>query len=128
MSSMPSCEFGPVSPQWNRLATPASVWAAIMCSLCGACEWGRPRAALVPQLYQGHLTLNFARPAHFPRAPTKPACVQVDVNKVWLTFSSIILAFSFMFGTSIANMYQAVVFLFVVRTSAAAAADLAARL
>lgn len=40
--------------------------------------------------------------------------VQVDVNKVWLTFSSIILAFSFMFGTSIANMYQAVVFLFVV--------------
>ena len=42
--------------------------------------------------------------------------VQVDVNKVWLTFSSIILAFSFMFGTSIANMYQAVVFLFVVST------------
>ena len=33
---------------------------------------------------------------------------------MWLTFSSIILAFSFMFGTSIANMYQAVVFLFVV--------------
>ena len=33
---------------------------------------------------------------------------------MWLTFSSIILAFSFMFSTSISNMYQAVVFLFVV--------------
>ena len=40
--------------------------------------------------------------------------VQVDVNKVWITFSSIILAFSFVFSKSIGDMYAAVIFLFVV--------------
>ena len=39
---------------------------------------------------------------------------QVDVNKVWITFSSIILAFSFVFSNSIRDMYAAVIFLFVV--------------
>lgn len=38
----------------------------------------------------------------------------VDVNKVWITFSSIILAFSFVFSKSIGDMYAAVIFLFVV--------------
>lgn len=39
---------------------------------------------------------------------------QVNVNKVWLTISSIILAFAFVFGNSIRNVFESVVFLFVV--------------
>lgn len=42
------------------------------------------------------------------------ACAQVDLSKAWLTFSSIVLAFAFVFGNSIRNMYEAVIFLFVV--------------
>ena len=41
-------------------------------------------------------------------------CMQVDLSKAWLTFSSIVLAFAFVFGNSIRNMYEAVIFLFVV--------------
>ncbi len=40
--------------------------------------------------------------------------VQVDVMSLWLTFSSVMLAFVFIFGNSIQNMYEAVIFLFVV--------------
>ncbi len=40
--------------------------------------------------------------------------MQVDLSKAWLTFSSIVLAFAFVFGNSIRNMYEAVIFLFVV--------------
>lgn len=39
---------------------------------------------------------------------------QVDVNKVWTTITTIILAFVFVFGNSIRNIYEAVIFLFVV--------------
>ncbi|KAK9815600.1 hypothetical protein WJX72_006571 [[Myrmecia] bisecta] len=38
----------------------------------------------------------------------------VDVSKVWLTISSVVVAFSFIFGASMAALYQSVVFLFVV--------------
>jgi small-conductance mechanosensitive channel len=38
----------------------------------------------------------------------------VDVNKVWTTVTTIILAFVFVFGNSIRNIYEAVIFLFVV--------------
>ena len=38
---------------------------------------------------------------------------QVDVMSLWLSFSSIMLAFVFVFGNSIRNMYEAVIFLFV---------------
>lgn len=40
-------------------------------------------------------------------------CLQVDVNKVWLSFSSVFLAFVFVFGNSLRNMYESVIFLFV---------------
>ena len=40
--------------------------------------------------------------------------MQVDLSQAWLTFSSIVLAFAFVFGNSIRNMYEAVIFLFVV--------------
>ena len=40
--------------------------------------------------------------------------VQVDLSKAWLTFSSIVLAFAFVFGNNIRNIYEAVIFLFVV--------------
>ncbi len=40
--------------------------------------------------------------------------VQVNVNRVWLTISSIVLACSFVFGNSIRNVFESVVFLFVV--------------
>ncbi len=38
----------------------------------------------------------------------------MDINKVWLTLSSVIVAFSFVFGTSFMEMFQTVVLLFVV--------------
>ena len=40
--------------------------------------------------------------------------MQVDLSQAWLTFSSIVLAFAFIFGNNIRNMYEAVIFLFVV--------------
>ena len=49
-------------------------------------------------------------PTHTP-SHTLP--LQVDVNKVWLSFSSVILAFVFVFGNSLRNMYESVIFLFV---------------
>ena len=36
------------------------------------------------------------------------------MNKVWLTVSSVLLGFSFVFGTSIRTTFESVVFLFVV--------------
>ncbi len=42
------------------------------------------------------------------------AAPQVNVNKVWLTVSSVLLGFSFVFGTSIRTTFESVVFLFVV--------------
>ena len=38
----------------------------------------------------------------------------MDINKVWLTLSSVIVSFSFVFGTSFMEMFQTVVLLFVV--------------
>lgn len=37
---------------------------------------------------------------------------QIDVSKAWLTFSSLLLAFAFVFGNSLRNLYESVVFLF----------------
>lgn len=41
-------------------------------------------------------------------------CLQVNVSRTWLTFSSIVVAFAFVFGNSIKTVYESVVFLFVV--------------
>jgi small-conductance mechanosensitive channel len=38
----------------------------------------------------------------------------VDVSKAWISFSSIIVAFSFIFSKAISDLFLAVVFLFVV--------------
>ncbi|CAK0787367.1 hypothetical protein CVIRNUC_010587 [Coccomyxa viridis] len=38
----------------------------------------------------------------------------VDIQKVWLLFSSVVLAFAFIFGNSIRQLYEAVIFLFVI--------------
>jgi hypothetical protein len=43
-----------------------------------------------------------------------PAGLQVNVSKVWLTVSSVLLGFSFVFSTSIRTTFESVVFLFVV--------------
>lgn len=40
--------------------------------------------------------------------------LQVNVSKVWLTVSSVLLAFSFIFSVAISNTFESVVFLFVV--------------
>ena len=40
--------------------------------------------------------------------------MQVDITKVWLSFSSIFLAFTFVFGNSLRNLYESIVFLFVI--------------
>ncbi len=42
------------------------------------------------------------------------ALMQVDVSRLWTTVASIVIAFSFIFGTSIRQMYESVIFLFVV--------------
>ena len=47
-------------------------------------------------------------------ASSASAALQVDVNKVWLSFSSIFLAFAFVFGNSLRNLYEAIIFLFVI--------------
>lgn len=39
---------------------------------------------------------------------------RVDVGRVWLTFSSCLLAFVFVFGNNIRNVYESVIFLFAV--------------
>lgn len=38
----------------------------------------------------------------------------MDIQKVWLLFSSVVLAFAFVFGNSIRQLYEAVIFLFVI--------------
>ena len=40
--------------------------------------------------------------------------LQVDIQKTWVLFSSIVLAFAFMFGNSVKTVYESVIYLFVV--------------
>lgn len=40
--------------------------------------------------------------------------MQVDLEKVWVMFSSIVLAFAFMFGNSVRTVYESIIYLFVV--------------
>ena len=57
------------------------------------------------------------RTAHSRQIVRLCACLaapQVNVNKVWLTVSSVLLGLSFIFGNSIRNVFESVVFLFVV--------------
>ena len=42
------------------------------------------------------------------------SALQVSVLKLWLSFSSIVLAFTFVFGNSIRGMFEAVIFLFII--------------
>ena len=39
------------------------------------------------------------------------ALMQVYVSRLWTTVASIVIAFSFIFGTSIRQMYESVIFL-----------------
>ena len=41
--------------------------------------------------------------------------MQVNLTRTWVTVSSLLLSFVFVFGNSIKSIYEAVVFLFVVR-------------
>lgn len=43
------------------------------------------------------------RQAHSACAPILP---QIDVTQAWLTFSSVILAFTFIFGNSIRTVFE----------------------
>ena len=54
----------------------------------------------------GHMCL-------FSQHPSSPD-VQINVTKLWLQFSTMILAFVFVFGNSLKVVFEAVVFLFVV--------------
>lgn len=45
----------------------------------------------------------------------KAVCdVQVDLQKTWVMFSSIVLAFAFVFGNSVRTVYESIIYLFVV--------------
>ena len=41
--------------------------------------------------------------------------MQVNLTRTWVTVSSLLLSFVFVFGNSIKSIYEAVVYLFVVR-------------
>lgn len=41
--------------------------------------------------------------------------MQVNLTRIWVTVSGLLLSFVFVFGNSIKNIYESVVFLFVVR-------------
>lgn len=49
-----------------------------------------------------------------PLMLTLQQCLQVDLAKVWVMFSSIVLAFAFMFGNSVKTVYESIIYLFVV--------------
>lgn len=38
----------------------------------------------------------------------------MNLEKTWLAFSSIVLAFAFVFGNSVKTVYEAIIYLFVV--------------
>lgn len=40
--------------------------------------------------------------------------LQVDLEKTWVMFSSIVLAFAFVFGNSVKTLYESIIYLFVV--------------
>lgn len=40
--------------------------------------------------------------------------LQVDLQKTWVMFSSIVLAFAFVFGNSVRSIYESLIYLFVV--------------
>ena len=66
------------------------------------CEWGPPH------LIRKHPTLLTSPPsAHMCGA-------QVDIANLWVSISTIALAFVFIFGNSVKNLYEAVLFLFVI--------------
>ena len=44
----------------------------------------------------------------------RSCALQVDITQVWLTLSSVVLAFVFIFGNNIRNLYESVIFLFIV--------------
>ena len=43
------------------------------------------------------------------------AALQVNLTRTWVTVSSLLLSFVFVFGNSIKSIYEAVVYLFIVR-------------
>lgn len=40
--------------------------------------------------------------------------VQVDLSQVWITLTSVVVAFSFIFKEAASNLYQSVLFLFAI--------------
>ncbi len=40
--------------------------------------------------------------------------LQVPLEKTWVAFSSIVLAFAFVFGNSVKTLYESIIYLFVV--------------
>lgn len=41
-------------------------------------------------------------------------CLQVDVTKTWVLFSSIFLGFSFIFGNTIKTTFESIIYIFIV--------------
>eukprot|EP00884_Botryococcus_braunii_P005990 jgi/Botrbrau1/15392/Bobra.43_2s0020.1 len=58
------------------------------------------------------LELIFAVVIHFFTIGVYLNLFNIDVSQVWITFSSLLLAFAFVFGNSLRNLYESVVFLF----------------
>ncbi len=55
-------------------------------------------------------------PGSPPFTPPPLPTLQVDVSHVWISLSSICLAFVFVFGNSVRTLYESVLFLFVVHS------------
>ncbi|BDA42921.1 probable mechanosensitive ion channel protein 10 [Coccomyxa sp. Obi] len=88
--------------------------------LCqGVCEIFRERTNLAIQLKDtktvvGRLKFVISIVLHILFAFFYLTIYNVDIQKVWLLFSSVVLAFAFVFGNSIRQLYEAVIFLFVI--------------
>ena len=74
------------------------------------------RPSWLPGSLEDRGTLNPKPSTHdvFQEQSSVPVLLQVDIQKVWLLFSSVVLAFAFIFGNSIRQLYEAVIFLFVI--------------
>ncbi|KAK9909747.1 hypothetical protein WJX75_006863 [Coccomyxa subellipsoidea] len=88
--------------------------------LCqGVCEIFRERTNLAIQLKDtktvvGRLKFVISVILHILFIFFYLTIYNVDIQKVWLLFSSVVLAFAFVFGNSIRQLYEAVIFLFVI--------------
>lgn len=75
----------------------------------------RPRCFSTAYAQSDHVISQLLRPCHSKAAfDVVSCCVQVDLSQVWITLTSVIVAFSFIFKEAASNLYQSILFLFTI--------------